>query len=154
MGMEKSDPLVHDFKGKPSSSGWGKASIIILIVVIFLGIGTGYVLASMKNGSSSVVSTIGGSSASHVVQKGEVVGSNDEKTFKDTAEGTLQKGGADGEGAYHLVRPGGASQNVYLTSSVIDLSIYVNHKVKVWGQTNAAQGVGWLMDVGRLQVLE
>jgi len=37
-------------------------------------------------------------------------GSNDTKTFKDTAEGTLKEGGIDGEGAFHLERPGGDSQ--------------------------------------------
>ncbi len=52
-----------------------------------------------------------------------------------------------------MVRPGGDSQNVYLTSSIIDLSRFVKKKVKVWGETHAAQHVGWLMDVGRLEVL-
>jgi hypothetical protein len=64
----------------------------------------------------------------------------------------LQEGGIDGEGQYHLVRPGGDSQNVYLTSSVVDLSLFVNKKVKVWGQTQTAQKAGWLMEVGRVQV--
>ena len=87
------------------------------------------------------------------VAKGTTEGSTDTSTFKDTAEGTLKTGGIDGEGAFHLVRPGGDSQNVYLTSSIVDLSKYVNQKLKVWGQTQKAQHAGWLMDVGKIQVL-
>ena len=78
----------------------------------------------------------------------------DEKTFKDTAEGTLQEGGISGEGTHHLVRPGGDSQNVYLTSTVIDLQSFVGKKVQVWGQTVSARKAGWLMDVGKVKVLE
>ena len=78
----------------------------------------------------------------------------DEKSFTDSAEGSLTAGGIDGEGSHHLVRPGGDSQNVYLTSSIIDLDQFVGHSVKIWGETFQAQQAGWLMDVGRLQVLE
>ena len=37
-----------------------------------------------------------------------------------------------------------------LTSVNIDL----DKKVKVWGETNTAQEAGWLMDVGKLELLE
>jgi hypothetical protein len=88
------------------------------------------------------------------ITKGTVVGSNDTTTFKDTASGTLANGGIDGEGQFHLVRPGGDSQNVYLVSSIVDLSKFVGKNIKVWGQTQAAQYAGWLMDVGRVEVLQ
>lgn len=78
-------------------------------------------------------------------------GVNDDSTFKDTAEGMLEEGGINGEGQYHLVRPGGASQNVYLTSTVVDLKGFVGSKVKVWGQTLSAKKAGWLMDVGKVK---
>ena len=45
----------------------------------------------------------------------------DKKTFKDSVEGILREGGIDGEGNFHLERPGGVSQNVYLTSTTVDL---------------------------------
>jgi hypothetical protein len=76
------------------------------------------------------------------------------KNFKDQAEGTLKEGGIDGEGNFHLERPGGESQNVYLTSSTVDLSLYVGKKVRVYGQTFAGQKAGWLMDVGLVEVLK
>ena len=31
---------------------------------------------------------------------------------------------------------------------------YIDKKIKVWGQTQTAQYAGWLMDVGRVEVLE
>src|SRR5690606_34753788 len=87
------------------------------------------------------------------VKVGDIIGTKD-NTFKDSAEGVLVKGGIDGEGSHHLMRPGGPAQNVYLTSSVLDLDELENHKVKVWGETFAAQKAGWLMDVGRVEVVE
>ena len=76
----------------------------------------------------------------------------DKKTFKDSVEGTLREGGIDGEGNFHLERPGGISQNVYLTSTTVDLSGYIGKKVKVWGQTFSGQKAGWLMDVGLVEI--
>ena len=76
----------------------------------------------------------------------------DKKTFKDSVEGILREGGIDGEGNFHLERPGGVSQNVYLTSTTVDLSNYIGKKVKVWGQTFQAEKAGWLMDVGSVEV--
>ena len=76
----------------------------------------------------------------------------DKKTFKDSVEGILREGGIDGEGNFHLERPGGVSQNVYLTSTTVDLSNYLGKKVKVWGQTFQAEKAGWLMDVGSVEM--
>ncbi len=54
----------------------------------------------------------------------------DKATFKDEAEGVMKEGGIEGEGSYHLVRPGGESQYVYLTSSTVDLSECIDKKLK------------------------
>jgi hypothetical protein len=127
------------------------------ILAIVLGIGSGYVLAGSKGG----VQPVGGNNngLQREVTEGDVkvgtkVGIADERTFKDNAEGQLEKGGINGEGSHHLVRPGGDSQTIYITSSVIDLDQFVGHKVKVWGETLGAQKAGWLMDVGKLEVLQ
>ncbi len=125
--------------------------LIAFVVVIVLGIGTGYFFA--KRSGVINVASLNNSGSSSSVPKGTIVGSSDTSTFKDKVEGVLEEGGSEGEGQFHLVRPGGDSQNVYLTSSIIDLSKYLKRKVKVWGETNKAQHVGWLMDVGRLEVL-
>lgn len=142
------DGVVHDFGGKKQSLS--TVTLLVFLIIVSLGIFTGYFLA----GNSSKASTTDTSTISSTqVKKGDVFGSNDTKTFKDSAEGIMRKGGIGDEGAFHLERPGGESQNVYLTSSVVDLSKFVGRKVKVWGQTNSAEKAGWLMDVGRLQLL-
>lgn len=151
----KTPPVMHSFSNAKSNSVGAGIVLIILVVVAILGTGTGYLLGQAKNGSpiaGILPGSMTGNGASAMV--GKTYGSDDIKTYKDTTEGVLKNGGVDGEGQYHLVRPGGDSQNVYLTSSTVDLSSFINHKIKVWGQTQAAQKAGWLMDVGRVQVLQ
>lgn len=149
-------PLVQN-PVSPKSEGinnsiFTKKLFIILIAGAVLGIMSGYILSNKKGESGNTLTT--GAVDSSKISKGTVVGSNDTKTFKDTAEGSLKGGGIKGEGQFHLVRSGGDSQNVYLTSSSVDLSAFVNKKIKVWGETQKAQYAGWLMDVGRVQVIE
>lgn len=146
---EESKPLLHDFKAVEGTKMFTSKVIVIFVIAAILGVGSGYALAHQGGGSTSGPSAGSNSSSTG----GKVEGSNDLSTFKDTAEGTLQVGGIEGEGQFHLVRPGGDSQNVYLISSIVDLSKFVGKKVKVWGQTQAAQKAGWLMDVGRVEIL-
>src|SRR3989338_528082 len=142
--------LVHDFAMKNGSIFTPKL-LIILIVAVVLGIGSGYAIS--KRGAVGG-DTVGGSVSSSKISKWTTVGEGDTKIFKDVAEGILKAGGIEGEGAYHLVRPGGDSQNVYLTSSIVDLSQFLGRKIKVWGETQQAKVAGWLMDVGKLEVLQ
>jgi hypothetical protein len=148
--QNQSEPLVHAFNKESLKNAFTPKVLVFLVVVIVLGVGAGF-MVSLKTGPNSVKTSNVASSGS--TAKGTVVGSNDTTTFNDTAEGTLKEGGINGEGAFHLVRPGGDSQNVYLTSSSVDLSKFINQKIKVWGATQKAQYAGWLMDVGRIEVL-
>lgn len=121
--------------------------LIAFCLVIVLGAGLGYagsLLARTASGSAT--------SGKTATEDKKGVGVFDKKKFPDTATGTMRTGGVDGEGSFHLERPGGVSQNVYMTSSTVDLSQYVGKKVTVWGQTFEAQKAGWLMDVGYLEV--
>ena len=117
----------------------------VYLILTVLGIGTGYILSG--KGFSGHQS----SRSSLQIDTGKVVGSADTKTFKDSAVGTIEQGGIDGEGTHKLIREGGPSQTVYLTSSVVDLDQFIGKKVTVWGQTMAAQKAGWLMDVGKVE---
>ena len=146
---KKDKSLVHSFEPN-SVSLMNKKLIIILVIAAVLGITTGYLLTR----SSGTIGSVSNSIKAATVAKGTTEGSTDTKNFKDTAEGQLKSGGIDGEGAFHLVRPGGDSQNVYLTSSTVDLNKYLNRKIKVWGQTQKAQHAGWLMDVGKIEVIQ
>jgi hypothetical protein len=148
MEMEEGkEKLMHELEKNKSIGGFGiTLTIIIFIIATLLALGTGYFL-SKKEGPSI------GSKIKTTQEVKSAQGIKDEKKFPDKVEGKLKEGGIDGEGNYHLERTGGKSQNVYLTSSTIDLSKFVGKKVRVWGQTFSAQTAGWLMDVGYIEVL-
>lgn len=150
--MEKKKSIMHSF-GKNGSNPFSVTYFIILLVLLAAGIGTGFMLAKLAPGVTQN-NTLPSPKEKGSIQKGAVYGSNNTSAFKDNAEGKLLEGGMEGEGQYHLERPGGESQNVYLTSSSVDLSLFINRKIKVWGETQKAQKAGWLMDVGRVEVLE
>lgn len=148
---ESSKPITQE----PSSSLLPKIGLFVVIAA--LGLGTGYILNSQIGSGSSI--NLGGeqlktSIPPSGIKVGDVIGNPDEKTFKDKSTGVLEQGGINGEGSHRLLREGGSSQTVYLTSSVVDLDEFVGHKVTVWGETFAAQKAGWLMDVGRVKVEE
>jgi hypothetical protein len=149
------ESLVHEFSDEGRNTYMNKSTLLAIGLFIILGVGTGFIVSNFVGGSSG--SSTSNSESVNVggveVKKGDTVGS-DANEFKDNAEGVLREGGIEGEGAFHLERPGGESQNVYLTSSVLDLTPFVGRKIKIWGQTQTAQHAGWLMDVGRLQVLD
>ena len=142
-------PVMQSFSDKKQTVS-GATVFFVLVVMLALGLGVGYgaAVVSAKTGTSVVPQALNPNAPA----KGKTYGNGDPSVFKDTAEGTLQNGGIDSEGQYHLVRPGGDSQNVYMTSSSVDLSQFVGKKVKVWGQTQDAQKAGWLMDVGKVEV--
>ncbi len=126
-----------------------KNSLVILavyLVLVLLGLGTGYMLATKSSLGTAMVPK------GTPINTSKVVGVQDASTFKDCATGQLAKGGLNGEGTHNLVRPGGPSQTAYLISSVIDLDQYVGMTVKVCGQTLQGKNVSWLMDVGRLEI--
>lgn len=114
-------------------------------LIVLAGIATGYFLS--RKGLSSFKREDGG-----VAKK--IVGVKDASAFKDQATGVIEEGGVDGEGTHKLIREGGPSQTAYLTSSVVDLGEFIGKKVRVWGETFAGQKAGWLMDVGRVELLE
>ncbi len=140
-------------RGMSSSSVRDKKKAIVtaglFLAVIIAGIFTGKSLAG--EGSSTAPS---GNTAPGATTSLREAGISDESTFRDSAEGTLREGGIEGDGTHHLERPGGASQNVYLTSTVIDLQSFVGKKVKVWGETISAKRASWLMDVGKISVTD
>ena len=119
-------------------------AIAILVASGLIGGFSGWALSAKSSAKSETPSQ------SVVTSKSS--GIKDTKRFPDAAMGILKEGGIDGEGSYHLERPGGKSQNVYLTSSIVDLAKFVGKKIKVQGETFSGQTAGWLMDVGYVEL--
>ncbi len=121
---------------------------VVYGVLVVLGIGTGYLLSTTVRNTSSSFSKM------TVVKTQTTEGISDAKTFRDSAEGIIEKGGTNGEGTHKLIREGGVSQTAFLVSSVIDLDEYIGKKIKVFGETFAAKKAAWLMDVGKIELLQ
>lgn len=141
-----SNNLIHPLEKNDDKMPINKF-LFFLVGVLFFGGLLGFGLSKINLITSKKVKI------SNTTSK-KTVGIKDKKTFRDTAEGILREGGIDGEGNFHLERPGGSSQNVYLTSSTVDLSQFIGKRVKVWGETFAGQKAGWLMDVGLVEVID
>jgi hypothetical protein len=147
--MEQKQSFIHKFSG----GNVMQMLAIVVVVALVLGLGTGYVLSASKNGSGTTASPI-----QTLTNQPPKNADQDTKTFSDFAEGTITKkpvpksGEVDpySEGTAVLTRDG--AKPVALTSSVVDLSLYENKKVKVYGSTQKALQEGWLMDVGRVEV--
>lgn len=128
--------------------------IITILLAIAAGIGTGYgsyqLYAQSPSGKLGDIQTLPTEGS---IAPGDIFGSSDTDTFKDSAEGYLEKGSSSEEGTHQLLREGGETQTVTLTSSITDLDALVGMDVKVWGETFRSQSSGWLMDVGRVEVV-
>lgn len=132
----------------------GSKVLMIVLIVLAVGLGafTGYYFSG-KKGTLVTEEGITGIVPTEKIIKGVEFGVKDPGKA-DSATGVVEKGGVDGEGTHKLLREGGASQNVYLTSSVLDLDQFIGLKIQVWGETQKAQKAGWLMDVIKVKILD
>lgn len=149
----QNQPLIHSFDTNKKQNHHSNIFIIgILFLAILVGAGTGFALSKTVKTSKILLPKLIGKNTQQKTSTS--AGIADKSTFKDQTEGLLREGGIEGEGAFHLERPGGPTQNVYLTSTTLDLSPFVDKKIKVWGKTFQGEKAGWLMDVGYVEVIE
>jgi len=142
-------PIEPMAKSKPDMR---QKYLAAFIVIILLGFGTGYVAA--KGAPGSLSSEKAKVAITPATEGATEAGVNDDSAFPDTAEGELKEGGIDGDGTHYLDRGMGKEKYVYLTSTVINLQSFVGKKVSVKGQTLSGKKAGWLMDVGKVKVIE
>ncbi len=130
---------------------------IIIVVAIAVGFAASRFFPSESDSVSQEDSLVANQAAQIVegeeIKVGVVYG-NTSQTFSDHATGVVKKGGVNGEGTHTLDREGGVDQDAALTSSVIDLDLFVDKEVEVKGETNASRKAGWFMDVGSIKILE
>jgi hypothetical protein len=136
----------------------------IIAIVVILGLTSGFWLSRILPSSTSsnklsqelnkndAIST-DQISGSEQLEPGVVYG-NSSAIFSDSAQGVVTAGNINGEGTHILVREGGDSQRVSLTSSTVDLDLFIDKKVIVKGQTNDSRKTGWLLDVGNIKIIE
>lgn len=144
------DPLVSPLE-TPSSNPGLPLLLVAAALVLVAGMVSGFLLAGTGSSAAKVATTATGKDA---VKTDNEVGIKDDATFGDEATGVIEAGGLNGEGTHKLIREGGPTKTAYLISSIVDLDQFVGKKVQVFGQTLKAQKVGWLMDVGRVKLLE
>ncbi len=146
--MERKSSLLKPL----AASGISKLFLFIILGSVILGSASGIYLA--KSGSSTAKTV---NSENAPTTSGTKTASDDTKTFKDFAEGTITKRPESKnpdeyvEGT-HLLKRSDNPIPVALTSSVVDLSEYEGKQVKVYGETQKAIKEGWLMDVGKVEV--
>jgi hypothetical protein len=148
----------------PTDSQIPKNSKTIIFIIIVLAIVSGFwasrfwPLGKSNKSLTDSLSSKDIASADTIKNKEElVVGKyygNTAKSFKDTATGTIEKGSINGEGTHILNREGGKSQRASLTSSVVDLDLFVGKNVEIKGETNSSTKTSWLLDVGVIKILE
>lgn len=133
------------------------AILIIIVLAITCGFWASRFLPTSKGvntkDSNQVALSTDDLKAKENLKVGQVYG-NTGRNFKDTAVGIVEKGSINGEGTHILNRDGGASQRASLTSSVVDLDLFVGRKVEVKGETNSSNKTSWLLDVGSIKILE
>jgi len=146
--------LLHNFDSKAltSKNNWPiVAGVIVGALILGILSGFGGNMLTSNNSSKSPAKDGGVNGSPDGVESAGIL---DKETFKDDAEGVLKEGGFEGEGSFHLERPGGISQNVYMTSTTVDLSQFLNKKVRVLGATFESEKAGWLMDVGYIEIMK
>jgi len=154
--MEETN-LVQEFPTEAKKTNWKGILIpsLVILAIVVVGTVTGYFLSriGLTSGTTESTQLIGGA---ELIQGPNEVGIKDEAAFKDTAQGKIEANdnGDIPEGSHKLLRPGGPSQTAYLTSSVLDLNQFKGKCVQIWGETFAGQEAGWLMDVGRIKILD
>ena len=145
--MESLNPVTPVVSNLPKS-GIKKVwpYIVGAFLVVLVGIGTAWTISGRTTGGKSSAVVPGAKVSS------TEAGVLDPKVKYDTAQGILQEGGIGNEGTFHLVREGGPSKYVYLTSSMVDLRNFIDKKIEIWGQTLASKKAGWLMDVAKVKI--
>ena len=136
-----------------------KNTKIFIVVIIIFGITAGFWISRFWPTKTAVslsdleTSTTNPITDTTSLKVGVLYGETD-KSFTDSATGTIADGGLNGVGTHILKRDGGDSQTVALTSSTVDLNLFVDKKVQITGQTNSSNKVAWLLDVGNIKILE
>jgi hypothetical protein len=148
----------------PAPTSAPKSSFIPVLIILVLAVSAGFWLSRLAPLGTSGTSDSTSINSKNVISADKISSSadlvvgksygNTGQNFKDSAFGTIKKGGINGVGTHTLLREGGVTQSAALTSSVIDLDLFNDKKVEVKGETNATSKAGWFLDVGVIKIVE
>jgi len=137
---------------------------LVIIIFIFSGIFVGFWLSRLLPTTNNQLSSSDSVTSEKAISADTISGKenveinklygNTQKTFKDSALGVIKKGGINGEGTHYLEREGGVTQRAALTSSTLDLDLFVDRQVEIHGETNSSTKTSWFLDVGSIKVLQ
>lgn len=154
MDIPNLSPVENPIKRKSSN----KNGLIIMLIIVVFGLTAGFWVSRFWPTQTAVsladLETSGSNAIDSSSLKVGVVYGDIDQTFADSATGTVENGNVGGEGTHILKRDGGDSQTVALTSSTVDLDLFVDKKVEVTGQTNNSNKAAWLLDVGNIKIIE
>ena len=144
-------PITSSLRPAPSKFSPKKVlPVLLILIIVGAGIASGLIMSSRnKSAAAGAANSVAGDDVTQEVKQ------SFNQTFSNEAEGTIEKNETldkYAQGTHKLLREGGESQTAYLTSSVLDLDQYIGKKVKVFGETFGSSQVGWLMDVGKVEV--
>lgn len=156
-------PKIEDIK-TPIITNKPKFPKSLIAIVVVLGLTSGFWLSRLMPLSSNSDNTSNQTTKNEATSTDQISGSeqlkpgvsygNSSAIFSDSAQGVVTAGNINGVGTHILVRDGGDSQRVSLTSSTVDLDLFIDKKVVVKGQTNDSQKTGWLLDVGNIKIVD
>ena len=150
--QQSSSSITQPMEPKKTAKFFAKiVPLLLIIVLIGAGIFTGLMLTSVNKSKASQGNVLSAENLAPEIKE------NFSQTFKDEAEGIVEKNDdfeKYAQGPWKLIRTGGESQTAYLTSSVMDLDEFIGKNVKVYGETFGSDQVSWLMDVGKVEVIE
>jgi len=137
---------------------------LVIIIFIFSGIFVGFWLSRLLPTTNNQLSSSDSTTSEKAISADTISGKenveinklygNTQKTFKDSALGVIKKGGINGEGTHYLEREGGVTQRAALTSSTLDLDLFIDRQVEIHGETNSSTKTSWFLDVGSIKVLQ
>jgi len=137
---------------------WRRPALSALVIVFIIagGVISGYFLSQKSPAKDNPTTTKKINGNVEIVSGTREKGIKDSRVFRDSTQGRLEVNDFSqvDEGSFKLLRVGGKSQTVYLNSSVVNLSEFVGECVEVWGETFTGRKAGWLMDVGRVKVMD
>ena len=147
-------------------TGAVKLNKLVVAALVLLGVGVGLILGQKQPSSNTAAKTAAQETPGALktvstdsitdpsqLEIGKMYGSNS-PIFKDKATGIIEKGGINGVGTHTLKRAGGVTQNAALTSSILDLDLFVGKTVEVTGETNASNKAGWFLDIGSIKITQ